>query len=146
MTKSISNFECASLSVSTLQVKRLNADRQEELVEFDLVLDMNAISHANSILGLDLTDRSQWQDLTGPDITVICWCAFDRFYPDVTLTEVRQMLTPAQSAGVCNLLLEMCFPGILELIRKRMAELALEEKEKEAGQAQTADPTSAGKS
>lgn len=144
MTKpAITAFESASLSMSTLQVRRLNKDKQEEVVPYDLVMDFNAIAKAQEHLGRDLSDVTQWQNLTGTEVTTIVWCALDRFHPEVTLVEVRQMLTPAQSAQVCNMLLEMCFPGILERIAARLAEM---EKEKQAGEPQSPDPISAGKS
>lgn len=142
MTKpSITAFESASLSMSTLQVRRLKNDKQEETVTYDLVMDFNAIAKAQEHLGRDLSDVNQWQNLNGVEVTTVVWCALDRFHPEITLKEVRQMLTPAQSAQVSNMLLEMCFPGILERIAARMKEL------EEKGEAQqTPDPTSAGKS
>jgi hypothetical protein len=146
MPKPISTFESASLSVCTMQVKRLTDDKQEEIKDYTLVMDFNAIAKAQEQLGRDLSDITKWQDLSGPEITTVVWCALDRFHFDVTLKEVRQMLTPAQSAVVCNMLLEMCFPGIIERIDARLKELKEEELKKAEGPTQTADPTSAGKS
>lgn len=141
----ISNFESASLSTSTLMVKRLNDQKAEELVEYTLVMDFNAVAKAQQHLGRDLSRGASWSDLTGTDITVICWCAFDRYYPEITLREVRQMLTPAQSALVCDMLLEMCFPGVLQRIEDSLAEKA---RAAAAGEESpdTANPTIAVKS
>jgi hypothetical protein len=134
----MNHFEAASLSTSTLLVKKLGDDKTEQTAEYTLVMDFNAVAKAQEHLGRDLSRGSNWNDLTGSEITVVCWCAFDRFYPEVTLREVRQMLTPAQSSVVCDMLLEMCFPGVLQRIADRI-------KEKQA-EGSSPDPTIAVKS
>lgn len=114
----VTAFEAASLGVARIKVNQLDADLNETVKEYVLVLDMNAHAKVLELLDRDLTDVKAWQNLSGADITTICWCAFERFQPDVTLKEVRQLLSPAQMGAVFNLLLELCFPGILERIAK----------------------------
>jgi hypothetical protein len=137
----ITSFESMSLSTCEMRVKRLNDQRQEENAVLTLVMDFNAIAKAHDHLGKDLAEFKNWQHLTGPEVTVICWCALDRFHPEISLKEVRQYLSPAQSAEVCNMLLEMSFPGILDRIEK-----LVEDRQKNAEAEQAADPTEAGKS
>jgi hypothetical protein len=121
--KKITAFESASLSFTKLQVKRLNAQLEEEELEYTLVLDFNAIAKALQHTGRDLTDIRNWENISGPEVSTVCWCAFNRFHPDVTLEQVREMLSPAQSNAVCDMLLEMCFPGVLAKIAEAVARL-----------------------
>lgn len=127
----ISSFESASLSYSKLKVRRLNDNLEEENKEYVLVMDFNAIAKALQHTGRDLTDIKNWSTITGPEVSTICWCAFNRFHSDVTLEQVREMLTPVQSAKVCDMLLEMCFPGILKHIAEAVAKLKEEGKDTE---------------
>jgi hypothetical protein len=134
----MNHFEAASLSTSTLLVKKLGDDKQEQTIEYTLSLDFNSVAKAQEHLGRDLSVLTNWQNMTGSDTSIVCWCALDRFHPEVTLRQLRQMISPAQSAIVSNMLLEMCFPGILERIR-----VQLEKKAK--GESVEENPTSAGK-
>lgn len=116
MSKSL-EFKPAALSYATLKVKQLAgtpSDLHEEDKEYTLVADFNAIAKAQEHLGRDFTDISNWQGMTGVDVVTLAWCTLDRFHPDVTLEQVRGMLPPQQTARVWELLVEMCFPGILE--------------------------------
>lgn len=118
----VTSFEAAALSVSKLLVKQLNTQMEEVDREFNLVMDFNAIAKAQELLGKDLVDVKNWQGLTSSETITICWCAMQRFHPEITLDEVRGMLPPAASVEVSNMLLEMAFPGIIERIDKLMAE------------------------
>lgn len=118
----VTAFEAASLSVAKITVKDLDNNLNEVQKEYKLVLDMNAQAKVLEQIDRDLTDLKNWQNLNGADISTICWCAFERFHPEVTLKDVRRMLSPAQIGAVFNLLLELCFPGILERIEKATAE------------------------
>jgi hypothetical protein len=118
----ISSFEAAALGLAKIKVNKLNADLTEQSAEYTLCLDMNAHAKVLEHTGKDLTDPKAWQNLTAKEVVTICWCAFDRFYPEITLREVGQMLSPAQSGAVFTMLLELCFPGILERMEKAQGE------------------------
>jgi hypothetical protein len=126
-------FESPALSTCSLQVR----NEEGAFAAYTLVMDFNAIARAHEQLGLDLSVARNWQGLTGPQITIVCWCAFDRFHPEIDLRAVRQMLSPAQSAQVFNMLLELSFPGILERI-------AASVKDAKAVEEKAADPMPAG--
>jgi hypothetical protein len=87
-----------------------------------LVMDFNALAKANAELGRDFADIKSWQNLNSVDTSTLCWCAFQRFHPDVTLEQVRSWLGPAQIWQLYNMLLELSFPGILERVAKKVAE------------------------
>jgi hypothetical protein len=86
--------------------------------EYRLVMDFNALAKASELLGRDFADIKSWQNLNSVDTSSLCWCGFNRFHPDVTLEQVRSWLGPAQIWQLYNMLLELCFPGILERIAK----------------------------
>lgn len=126
MEKKIIVFESASLGVATVQLRKLDQSLNEIAVSYSLVMDFNAIAKAEQETGKDLSSPSNWANLTGYEVCKVCWCAFERFHPEVTLKEVLQMLAPAQSGAVMDLLFEMCFPGLIaksiEARKKKEAE------------------------
>jgi len=136
--KKITTVEAATLPIVQLKLTRLDSALNEIQESFNLVLDFNAIAMANAHLGRDLVMPESWQNLSSDQITYICWCAVQRFHPDVTLEQVRAMLPPGQIGLVFTSLLEMCFPGIIERMEKAAAARAAEGK--------PPDPTPAGAS
>ena len=118
----VTAFEAASLGVATFTVNQLDENLLETSKQYKLVFDMNAQAKALEQIKRDLTDISNWQHMSGAEITTVLWCAFERFHPEVTLKEVRQMVPLSQTGAVFNMLLELCFPGILERLSKIKSE------------------------
>jgi len=83
---------------------------------FTLIMDYAAIIKAEQETGRNFADPSQWElkNLTGKDLTALCWAALDCHHPDITLTEVRRWLAPAQQGQLYVMLLEQCFPGTID--------------------------------
>jgi hypothetical protein len=114
----VTAFEAASLGVARIKVHQLDNDLNETIKEYKLCLDMNAQAHVLELIDRDLTELKNWQNLSGIDISSVCWCAFERFHPEMPLKEVRQVLSPANMGATFNMLLELTFPGILERLAK----------------------------
>jgi hypothetical protein len=130
----ISQLEFNVLPVAKIKIEDGN--------EYQLVLDYNAIAKAEPLLSIapeikdekgkvlspahkrDLSVRFDWAGLTGPDLSVICWAAFDRFHPEITLRQVRQMLAPAQNSQLFEMLFESAYPGVLAKLVEAASELA----------------------
>jgi hypothetical protein len=112
------------MKITTLQAAVLPTARIEvtgedgATAEYRLVMDFNSIAKANDLLGRDFADLRAWQNLNSVDTSALCWCAFNRFHPEVTLDQVRSWLAPAQVWQLYSMLLELCFPGISERIDK----------------------------
>jgi hypothetical protein len=140
----VTQLEAHVLPVTKIEV----TDEQGKKTTYQLVLDYNAIAKAEPLLSKvpeirdeagkvitpthprDLAKISDWMLLTGPDLSVICWAAFDRFNPDVTLRQVRQFLAPAQNDALFAMLFEAAYPGVLEeLVKAQQARAAMPEGE-----------------
>jgi hypothetical protein len=112
---------------------------------YQLVLDYNAIAKAEPLLSKvpeiknektgkivfplhtrDLAKIFDWQNLTGPDLSVIAWAAFDRFHPEVTLRQARQWLAPADNDKLFAMLFEAAYPGVLEELVKAQQDKVIE--------------------
>jgi hypothetical protein len=118
------------LTAAVLPVTIFEVATNDGVKHYELVLDFNAICKAQDAIGRDLSNPLNWQDLSASDLSAICWAAFDRNHPEVTLREVRSWLAPAQKAELFVMLIEQCYPGILERVG-----IELEKKEKSNGAA-----------
>jgi hypothetical protein len=135
-TKPVTRIEANVLPVAKIQV----TDGGGAQVEYSLVLDYNAIAKAQEVLGRDLSVLLNWQKLSGPDLSVIAWAAFDRYHPEVTLRQVRQWLAPAQQNDLFSMLFEMTWPGIMaDLVRFAEDQAAVP-----SGEGQPNPPAAAG--
>lgn len=120
-----------ALEAEVLPVTRIVVKDGAEQKEYQLVLDYNAIAKAQAHPDLskrrvtgkdgvehesprDLSQVLHWAGLTGPDLTLIAWAALDRFHPEVELRTLRQWLAPAQFDQLFVMLVEQCYPGVLE--------------------------------
>jgi hypothetical protein len=105
-------------------------------VEYELVLDYNAISKAEPLLSKtedirndegkvvskshrrNLAHPMDWAQLTSADLIAICWASFDRNHPEVTLRQVGQMLSPAKADDIFAALFELANPGFLAKVQE----------------------------
>lgn len=127
----------------------------QSAAEYKLVLDYNAIAKAQAhpelskrqlasrgVIQMERRDLSQilhWAGMTGPDLTIIAWAALDRYHPEVELRTVRQWLAPAQFDQLFLMLVEQCYPGVMERVEQAMQQ----EEKKTPGAASPKDPASA---
>lgn len=145
--KAPSSLEAQILPVTRIIVKgaaSVGTNRVAGEREYKLVLDYNAIAKAQAhpdlskrqvaskgVIQFERRDLSQvlhWVGMTGPDLTIIAYAALDRYHPEVDLRTVRQWLAPAQFDQLFMMLVEQCYPGVLE-----RAQQAMEAMEKAAG-------------
>lgn len=113
----ITALKSAVLGVTTLEVH--DGDAVKTL---QLILDYNAIVKAEEAIGRDLSKPKNWVKLSAKDLTTIAWAALDRYHPEITLTEVRRFLVPAQCDQLFQMLMEQCHPGYLDLVEAALAE------------------------
>jgi hypothetical protein len=117
-TPKITSLQAAVLPVTTLEVK----GKDGQTKTYSLVLDFNALAKAQEAIGKDLSTVQAWLDMWGKitpaEITAICWAALDAYHPEVTIKEVGTWLGPVQKQELFLLLIEQCWPGILERIEK----------------------------
>lgn len=114
-------LEAAILPVTQIKVK---AQDGVETV-YKLVLDYNAIARAEAVVGRDLSKTKNWVGLSGSQLSAIVWAALGKFHPDVTLEQARSFLAPAQQGELFVLLIEQCYPGILDRLAKATKEAAV---------------------
>jgi hypothetical protein len=128
-------LQAAVLPITKIVVKSLDDAGKEVAKEYKLVLDYNAIARAETVVGRDLSKTVNWMGLTGVQLSAIVWSALGRFHPEVTLEECRSWLAPAQQGQLFELLIEQCYPGILDRIQTAMEEA------KATGESQPNAPT-----
>lgn len=98
--------------------------------EFKLVLDFDAIDKMLDKLGVDLCSPMEWANLKGVKVPLVLHAAMQRHHPEMTIEKVNALIPINEVWRVRNLLMEMCFPGIME-------------KAAEEVQAKAANPTAA---
>lgn len=114
-----------ALEAQVLPVTKIIVKNGDEQKEYSLVLDFNAIAKAQKELGRDLANIKQWDGLTSSDMTVVAWAALNAFHPEVTLEQVRSWLAPANVDQLFCMLVEQCYPGLLDRVEAHMKAEAL---------------------
>jgi hypothetical protein len=103
--------------ITSLQVALLpTADLTVGETTYKLCFDMNAIAKGNEVLKTDLTKIANWQTLTIADLSVVAWAALDQFHPAVELRTVKQWFGAVQKSDLLDLLMQACFPNLVELV------------------------------
>jgi hypothetical protein len=131
----IKPFESATLGVVKLvvnDVSLVDGDVKESQKTYHLVLDFNAMATALKMTGLDLTRTASWANMALDNLQIVCWTAFRRFHPEVTLEEVGRILSPAKQEDVKGMLMDLAYPGWTERIVKYAEELKKQQQEAEA--------------
>lgn len=82
--------------------------------EFKLVLDFDAMDKILDKLGVDLCSPMVWINLKGSKVPLVLHAAMQRHHPEMTIEKVHALIPINEVWGVRNLLMEMCFPGIME--------------------------------
>jgi hypothetical protein len=94
-----------------------------------LAYTYGAIAKVESLIKRDIKKLDDWKDLSsGSEFPVIVWGGLDKFNPEVTLEEVKEMLNPECQRILSDAIFELCFPGVKEAYEKALAEQA-EQKE-----------------
>lgn len=132
----IKPYESAALGVARIIVTGLELVG-EELKEtpaktYHLVLDFNALALAQDKTGLDFSKPELWMDISQPNLLHVCWAAFQRFHPGITVEEVGRMLSPAQLWDVKTLLMDLAYPGWTDRIVAAADERKKQEQEGQA--------------
>ena len=93
-----------------------------------LAYTYGAIAKIENLIGKDIKKVDDWKDLSsGSDFPVIVWGGLDKFNPEVTLDEVKEILNPECQRVLSDAIFELCFPGVREAFEKALKE------QKEAG-------------
>lgn len=118
VTKTAKSFTPSSFCTASLKVKQLKADLTEDEKMLTLVMDMNSFSRALEHMNRDLTIPANWKDLGPVDIAMVLWCSLHRFHPEITIEEAKRLIPLEHTAELFNMLIELCFPGIIEQLAK----------------------------
>jgi hypothetical protein len=121
----INKVETASLGIARVIVKNVElvgGEPKEVEQTYNLALDFNAVALALDKTGLDFMRSESWQGLSSAKLRTLCWCAFQRFHPEISEAQVGQMFSPADEGAVWNMLIELAFPGALDRISKAIQE------------------------
>ena len=113
----------------------LDAEDGTEPKTWKLAYTYKAIAKVEDAIGKDIKKISDWQSLSsGKDFPVIVWGGLDKFNPEVTLEDVRDVLNPECQRLLSDAIFELMFPGVREAYQKQLE--AIDAK----GAGATADP------
>lgn len=88
-----------------------------------LAYTYKAIAKIESLIGKDIKKVDDWKDLSsGSDFPVIVWGGLDKFNPEVTLDDVKEILNPECQRILSDAIFELCFPGVREAYEKALAD------------------------
>jgi hypothetical protein len=133
------NAEPIKMRVTSHFTLVLDAEDGTEPKTWKLAYTYKAIAKVEEAIGKDIKKIADWQSLSsGKEFPVIVWGGLDRFNPEVTLDEVRDILNPECQRLLSDAIFELMFPGVREAYEKHLAEIEAEAKAKDAGA--TADP------
>lgn len=83
-----------------------------------LAYTYKAIAKIEEMIGKDIKRVEGWQDLSsGKEFPVIVWGGLDKFNPEVTLEEVREILNPEAQRLLSDRIFELMFPGLVEAVK-----------------------------
>jgi hypothetical protein len=84
-----------------------------------LAYTYKAIAKVEEAIGKDIKRIADWNNLSsGKDFPVIVWGGLDKFNPEVTLEEVRDILNPECQRLLSDAIFELMFPGAKEAYQK----------------------------
>jgi hypothetical protein len=113
----------------------LDAEDGTDPKKWTLCYTYKAIAKIEEAIGKDIKKISDWQSLSsGKDFPVIVWGGLDKFNPEVTLEEVRDVLNPECQRLLSDAIFELMVPGVREAYEKQLE--AIDAK----GTGATADP------
>ncbi len=96
----------------------LDAEDGSAPKQWKLAYTYKAIAKIEAAIGKDIKRIEGWQDLSsGTEFPVIVWGGLDKFNPEVTLEEVREVLNPEAQRLLSDRIFELMFPGVLEAIK-----------------------------
>jgi hypothetical protein len=111
----------------------LDAEDGTEPKSWKLAYTYKAIARIEEAIGKDIKKIADWNGLSsGKEFPVIVWGGLEKFNPEVTLDEVREILNPEAQRALSDIIFELMFPGAAAAYQKILAD------EKVAGA--TADP------
>lgn len=99
-----------------------------------------AIAKIEEATGLDLKRVDDWKQISsGKHFPVIVWGGLDKFNPEVTLDEVKEILNPEAQRLLSDEIFVLMFPGVREAYEKALK--AKEEGEPQAPNVQSETTT-----
>jgi hypothetical protein len=97
----------------------LQSDDGSEQTKWTLCYTYRAIAKIEEAIGKDIKRIESWQDLSsGSHFPVIVWGGLDRFNPEVTLDQVKDILNPDCQRLLSDSIFELMFPGVREAVEK----------------------------
>ncbi len=101
----------------------LDAEDGNEPKVWKLAYTYKAIAKIEDAIGKDIKRIDAWQELSsGKDFPVIVWGGLDRFNPEVTLDEVKDMLNPDVQRLLSDRIFDQMFPGLVDAYKATLAE------------------------
>jgi hypothetical protein len=101
----------------------LDAEDGTEPRKWVLSYTYKAIAKIEDAIGKDIKKVSDWQTISsGKDFPIIVWGGLDKFNPEVTLDEVKDILNPECQRLLSDAIFNLMFPGIQEAYQKLLDE------------------------
>jgi len=119
MSKTVSEVQSAVTPEIRLVVNKEDAAGNVVATTWRLVLDYRALAIIEKETGRDLKAFSAWKDLKSSEYPVFVYASLHRYHPDVTREEVENSLNPASQIPLSNAFFDMCFPGVVDAIKKQ---------------------------
>ena len=99
----------------------LQPDDDSKPKKWTLCYTYRAIAKIEEAIGKDIKRIESWQSLSsGKDFPVIVWGGLDKFNPEVTLDEVKEILNPEAQRALSDAIFELMFPGVREAFEKSL--------------------------
>lgn len=100
----------------------LQPDDDSEPTKWTLCYTYKAIAKIEEAIGKDIKQFEDWKNLSsGKDFPVIVWGGLDKWNPEVTLDDVKEILNPEVQRLLTDAIFELCFPGVREAFEKTLA-------------------------
>src|ERR1051326_6180080 len=94
----------------------INIEKESGVEKWEMCLDYRALAKFEHETGLDLKNPGSWEQLgSGETFSKLVWCCLARYSPNVSYEDVLDNLNPAAHQYLRAALLELTFPGFLEL-------------------------------
>jgi hypothetical protein len=101
----------------------LDKEDGTEPTKWHLCYTYRAIAKIEDAIGKDIKKFEDWKDLSsGTEFPVIVWGGLEKFNPEVTLDDVKDILNPEAQRLLSDKIFELLFPGVVEIYQKALAE------------------------
>ncbi len=101
----------------------IDAEDGTPVKTWKLCYTYKAIAKIEETTGIDLKKIEDWKDISsGKHFPVIVWGGLDKFNPEVSLDDVRDILNPEAQRLLSDEIFNLMFPGVKEAYEKSLQE------------------------